>query len=191
MLLRPLPYKDPDRLVHLIANIPAESPDTQPRRNVGAGVGQILQLRAASRSLSHVGLYAPTLMTFTGRDVTVRLEGMRVESPIMQMLGVAPLLGRVFDRNDDRPEADSVLLLSFATWRSVFGGDPDILGRRVALDGTVYAVIGVMPAGFAFPTPQTQFWTLNRDLAVGGRDGARIPPAGVAACWRASPMASR
>ena len=178
VLLRPLPYKDPDRLVHLIANIPAESPDTQPRRNAGAGVAQILQLRAASRSLSHVGLYAPALMTFTGRDVTVRLEGMRVESPIMQMLGVPPLLGRVFDRNDDRPEADSGLLLSFATWRSVFGGDPDILGRRVALDGTAYAVIGVMPAGFAFPTPQTQFWTLNRDLAAAAAGRANPPRRG-------------
>ena len=115
---------------------------------------------------------------------------MRVESPIMQMLGVAPLLGRVFDGNDDRPEAESGLLLSFATWRSVFGGDPDILGRRVALDGTAYAVIGVMPAGFAFPTPQTQFWTLNRDLAAAAA-GRANPPRRGGTCWRALRMESR
>jgi len=93
------------------------------------------------------------------------------ESPIVQMLGVPPLLGRVFDGHDDQPGADAVLLL-FATWRSVFGGDPNILGRRLTLDGNAYAVIGVMPASFAFPTPQTQFWTpfvnLNRRLALGG-----------------------
>ena len=84
-----------------------------------------------------------------------------------------------------------LLILSFATWRSVFGGDPDILGRRVTLDGAAYAVIGVMPAGFAFPTPQTQFWTLNRDL-VGLAGVARAnPPAGAAPCWRVSQMASR
>jgi putative ABC transport system permease protein len=79
VLLRPLPYKDPDRLVHLITNIPAASPNSQPRRTVGSvSVGQLLQLRQASKSLSHVGIYAPALMTFTGRDVTVRLEGMRI-----------------------------------------------------------------------------------------------------------------
>ena len=169
VLLRPLPYKDPDRLVHLITNVPAESPNSQPRRSTGSiTIGQLLTLRQGSKSLSHVGVSGPALMTFTGRDVTVRLEGSRVESPIVQMLGVPPLLGRLFDANDDQPGADSVLLLSFATWRSVFGGDPNILGRRLTLDGTAYAVIGVMPASFGFPTPQTQFWTLKRPFASGG-----------------------
>jgi putative ABC transport system permease protein len=165
VLLRPLPYKDPDRLVNLIATIPAEAPGSQPRRTSGSlGGAQLLELRSAARSLSQVGIYGPALMTFTARDLTIRLEGTRIESAITQMLGVPPLLGRVFDANDDQPGADSVVILSFGTWRSVFGGAPDILGRRVTLDGAAYAVIGVMPASFAFPTPQTQFWTLNRDL---------------------------
>ena len=68
---------------------------------------------------------------------------------------------------------------ALATWRSVFGGDPNILGRRVTLDGAAYAVIGVMPPSFAFPTPQTQFWTLNRDLvALGGVTRANAPRRG-------------
>ena len=180
VLLRPLPYKDPDRLVNLIANIPAESSNSQPRRTAGSvGGPQLLALRSAAKSLSHVGVYAPALMTLTGRDLTIRLEGMRIESSITQMLGVAPLLGRVFDANDDQPGADSVLILSFGTWRSVFGGDPDILGRRVTLDGASYAIIGVMPAAFAFPTPQTQFWTLNRDyVGLGGVARANAPRRG-------------
>jgi putative ABC transport system permease protein len=179
VLLRPLPYADPDGLVHLITNVPAVSPDSQPRRAIGSiTVGQLLALRSASRSLSHIGVYGPSLMTFSGGDVTVRLEGMRIESPIAQMLGVPPLLGRLFDANDDRTGAD-LILLSFATWRSVFGGDPNILGRRLALDAKPYTVVGVMPATFAFPTQQTQFWILHRSFAAGAGMTA-VPPQRIA-----------
>ena len=139
-----------------ITNVPAESPNSQPRRRTLIHYDWLSSspLRQGSKSLSHVGyLSGPALMTFTGRDVTVRLEGLRVESPIVQMLGVPPLLGRLFDAHDDQPGADRPPLqlchMALGVWRR-----PEHSGLPVDVYDTAYAVIGVMPASFGFPTPQ-------------------------------------
>lgn len=83
---------------------------------------------------------------------------------------VQPLLGRVFSREDEQVAAEPVVIIGYDTWQSRFSRDPQVLGRRILLDNTLYSVIGVMPKGFAFPV-NFGFWTpLRRDLAAGRED---------------------
>jgi MacB-like periplasmic core domain len=75
------------------------------------------------------------------------------------MLGVEPAWGRFFDANDDRPEADAAVVLSWGLWKRRYGGDPKILGQTIRLDAKPYTVIGVLPAGSEFPEPTVELWT--------------------------------
>jgi putative ABC transport system permease protein len=91
-----------------------------------------------------------------------------VGSPsLFSVLGVHPMLGRAFDANDDRPGAPPVIVISYALWRQDFGGAPGVVGRQVLVDGEPVMVIGVMPKGFFFPTPELLAW---RPLRLGPAD---------------------
>jgi putative ABC transport system permease protein len=148
VLLRPLPYPDADRLVRLVAVPP------QP----GIDVSELQELRARTRTLSHVGVYLHVVRTMTGEGETIRLEGARISAAIVPMLGATPQIGRAFTADEERPGADAVVLLSDATWQRRFQRDPPIVGRIVSLDGRGYEVVGVMPRDFAFPEASTSFW---------------------------------
>ncbi|MGH9330250.1 MAG: ABC transporter permease [Vicinamibacterales bacterium] len=136
VLLRPLPYEDGDRLVGLYFHQPAEeSPTGAPRRlRVDLSVPQLIELRQRTRAISHAGALNLSFMTMTGGGETTRLEGARVSPAVFQMLGVRPLLGRVFDHGDEALGADPVVILSHATWRRYFAADYGILGRTLTLD---------------------------------------------------------
>lgn len=82
-----------------------------------------------------------------------------VSSPtLFDVLGVRPAIGRTFDANDDRPGAPLVVVISDGVWRQDFGGAPSIIGHQILLDGELVTVIGVMPPGFFFPTPEIRAW---------------------------------
>jgi putative ABC transport system permease protein len=177
VLLRPLSYKDADRLVGLYLNqSAAESPTGAPRRlRIGLSVADLIELRRRTQAISHAGVSTLSFMIVTGGEETIRLEGARVSPAIFQMLGVRPFLGRMFDDADEAPDADPVVILSHATWRRYFGGDPNILGRALTLNDVFarvpptservpraggprpYAVVGVMPEEFE-PGGSNQFW---------------------------------
>jgi putative ABC transport system permease protein len=177
VLLRPLPYKDADRLVGLYVHQPAEeSPTGVPRRlRVGLSVADLIELRQRTRAITHAGASTLSFMIVTGGDETIRLEGARFSPALLQMMGVRPLLGRVFDEADEALGADPVLILSYSTWRRHFGADPDIIGRTVTLDDVFarqpppservpvpggrrpYSIVGVMPEAFD-PGGPNQFW---------------------------------
>jgi putative ABC transport system permease protein len=167
VLLKPLAYKDANRLVRLVVKVPAaQSPTGRPIRATGSmGIAERFALQPRTKTLSHVALYAPTFMTLSGPNGATRVEGTAVEPAILDMLGAPPLLGRIFGVGEDASGTDAVIILSHTMWQSDFGGDPKILGRRLTLadaqrrgNPKVYAVVGVMPQGFAFPDPRTQFW---------------------------------
>jgi putative ABC transport system permease protein len=177
VLVRPLPYKDADRLVGLYYHQPAEeSPNGVPRRlRVGLSVANLIELRQRTRVISHAGASTLSFMIMTGGEETSRLEGARVSPAMFQMFGVPPLLGRLFDERDEALGADPVVILSHATWRRYFGADPHVVDRTVTLDDVfarvaptservpvrggrrAFTIVGVMPQMFD-PGGPNQFW---------------------------------
>jgi putative ABC transport system permease protein len=184
LLIRPLPYHDSDRLVRLVVHAPpAPAADQAPRRPNPSSIDlrTIVDLRSASRTLSHTGLLDLSLVTMTGGSETARLQGTRMSPSLFQMLGVVPLHGRTFVTSDEAADAAPVVVISHATWLRYFGGAADAIGRTVLLTESLgrdakpvaHVVVGVMPPEFAYPDPQSHFWTPIR-MPLDGT-GARGP----------------
>ncbi len=155
-LLRGLPYKDPDRLVQM----------WETRR-----VGEIKQLDASYPDYLDWGQQSEVIegicgytgwdgsFTLTGRAEPERIEGARVTASFFSVLGVAPILGRTFLPDEDRPQAERTVILSYGLWQRRFGADPGIVGQRLILDGSDYTVLGVLPRSFQFaPMGKAQLW---------------------------------
>ena len=154
VLVRPLPFPDPDRLVRL-----CEGPRT------GGGWGCNNQLSPAiyrdvlakSRSFASLGAFVGTSVNLVGTGDPARISGASVTPNVLSVLGVAPLAGRVFDAA--RAEADAqAVVIGYGLWQSRLGGDPHVLGKALTLDGAQYAIIGVMPPHFRFPNEDVQVW---------------------------------
>ena len=147
VLLKPLPYPEPGRLMRI----------TQEDHSTGAVVPESLSYpdyfdwRAQNRSLSGMASYAGQNMTMTGVGQAQQLGAYVVSSNFFQVLGVAPMLGRDFRWDEERP-GNRAVMLSHELWQSRFGGEREIVGQQVTLDGERYTVAGVMPKGFHFPT---------------------------------------
>jgi predicted permease len=146
VLLRPLPFSDPDRLVR----IDEQTPDGAP---FSVSDPTYLDLREQSRALVHVAAYRiPARVTLDGRGDPVRVSVLPISASIVDALGVQPGIGRFFTAAEDRPgAAGRPIVLSDALWRRQFNADPAVLGRSVGVDGTPAVVVGVMPAEFEFP----------------------------------------
>ncbi len=145
VLLRPLPYRDPGRVV---------------RVDAGMGVmGEVLALRGRVAAFADVEAYgAFGALSLTGSGEPERLASAAVTPGLFPLLGVEAALGRTFLAKEDEPGSDDVVILSHGLWIRRFGGDRSIVGRRIVLDGVSRAVVGVMPAGFHFPNDATEAW---------------------------------
>jgi len=180
VLLRSLPYKDADGLYRIFGSLPpTDNPNGPSRRVPAVPVADLAELRAQTKTLSHVAFYLPLQATLTGRDDVVRIEGARMTAEALSMLGAQPILGRSFDAKEEVSGADTVVILSHALWQRSFGGTPDVLGQHLTLDGRTYSIIGVMPQGFQFPDTQTRFWIpfVATDFPrMGGSPLARLKP---------------
>jgi putative ABC transport system permease protein len=156
VLLRPLPFPEPNTLVRLCWG---------PR--TGGGWGCMNQLSPANyRDYKNMTPSFQALGAFTGNAVNLvgpgdpqRLTMTAVTSEVLPLLGVPPVLGRVFDTVGAGDASARELVLSYGLWQAQFGGDRRVLGRSVNLNGAPYEVIGVMPPGFHFPTRDVQGWT--------------------------------
>jgi putative ABC transport system permease protein len=155
VLLRPLPFPDPDSLVRI-----CEGP-----RTGGGGWGCMNQVspanyrdfREMSTSFAAIGAFANDAVNLVGGAEPRRLSIAHLEVDVLPLLGVQPLLGRMFEPGDrDR----GVAVLSYGLWQSQFGGSAAVLGQPVNLNGAPFTVIGVMPPNFFFPARDTQMWTL-------------------------------
>jgi putative ABC transport system permease protein len=163
VLLRPLPFPDPDRLVRLCEG---------PRTMAGWGCQNQLSpanyrdLKQMSQAFQALGAFGSGAVNLVGGGEPRRLTILSVTPEVLPLLGVNPLLGRTFAGTSDELSA---AIISYALWQSQFGGDAGILGRTVNLDGAPYTIIGVMPRGFYFPNRDVQLWTLlqfrEQDLA--------------------------
>ena len=154
VLLRPLPYPEPDRLVTIWNRY----------EKLGEGrftnsVPDFLDRKEQSETLENIA--ALTLGTFNllGDGEPLRIEGISASASLFPLLGVEPRLGRVFLPEEDQPGQNQVVVVSHGLWQRRFGGDPGLVGRTLNLDGNPYVVVGIMPPEFRFPLPTTEFWT--------------------------------
>ncbi len=111
-----------------------------------------LEFRRSSRKLAQIAAVGPAGFNMTGSGEPERIFGARVSANVFSLLGVMPEHGRAFRPEEDRPGSDHVAILSHDVWMRRFGGDPSLVGRTLLLDGDKYEVVGIMPAGFLFPT---------------------------------------
>lgn len=154
VLLRPLPYREPDRLVKLWQATPGGRFELSPEN--------YRDWRRAARSFASMGAFWSIEANFVAGSEPYRLTGASVSWDLLPTLGVGPLIGRSFNESDDRTGAFGTVILSQGLWQTLFAGNPAVLGERILLDGQPHEIIGVMPAGFAYPSSQTEFWTALR-----------------------------
>jgi hypothetical protein len=159
IILRPLPFPDPDRLV--FAN------EANPN---GSGMSvswpNYCDWRARSRSFEGLASSRRELVMLTGVDTAQRLEARRVTGNFLDVLGVRPALGRGFSDADDRPGADPVVVVSDGFWRSQLGASAGALGTRLMLDGTAHTIVGVLPPGFRYVQPYALFISMGPHLGL-------------------------
>jgi len=157
VLLRPLPYRDPSRLVFLWHTLPQQN-----MFEVEATPFDYAAWRDGLRSLSDVAMTTPGSFTLTGGTAEPeRVRGARLTASMMPALGIAPAMGRAFAPSEDLDDVPPVAILGDGLWRRRFGADPAILGRAVEIDGSLWTVVGVMPHGAMLPgaPPEgTELW---------------------------------
>lgn len=156
VLLRALPYPAPDRIVDVSIVLP-------PREGSPATAlldrPMLEAWQEGTRTVERLAAYRTQTYTLSGRGNAERLTGASVSSSLFPLLRVAPARGRAFQSTDERPGSERVVLLSHASWRRHFQGDPEIVGTPVILDGAAHTVVGVLPESFYFPSREAQLWT--------------------------------
>jgi len=150
MLLRSLPYYDPQRLVHVTGWVVDEGDGKGRSGYENSLAADYIHWREQSQTFDHLVAYTTRQTYLTGRGEPEQVDAVRVTANLFPALGVTPQLGRAFTPDEDRPGGALVAILSYAYWRRRFGGDPAIIGQSLTLDGRSRQVIGVMPAGFKF-----------------------------------------
>lgn len=146
ILIKPLPYSDPERLVsvaHLAPGIQLSD-----SRDVGSSLFLYFIHRERARTLEGVGLYGEGVSTVTGAGEPEEVRRFLVTADVLPVLAVKPFLGRIFSQGDDAPGSPSTVLLSYEYWQRRFGGDPSVLGRRLNMADESWTIIGVLPRGF-------------------------------------------
>src|SRR5579872_402004 len=152
VLLRPLPYKDPGRLAMLFSGDPA--------RELHEGRVSLLNFadwKARNRSFEDVTEFIPQTFLLRAGDSRERMRSARVSADFWPLLGVEPLLGRVFTWEEES-RGERLAVLSYQLWQQQFGGSKKALGQSLFMDDRTYVVIGVMPRDFHFPFADTRVW---------------------------------
>lgn len=155
VLLKPLQYRDPGRLVQITADYPR-------RKIVDStfSMQEFDKLKAEQQSFASIGSYLSSTepLTLSGAGEPEALKGARVSANFLNVLGVEPALGRTFLAEEGERGGSSVAMLSNELWRRRFGSDARVLGKTIDLNATPYTVIGVLPQGFSFPMPGVDIW---------------------------------
>jgi len=161
VMLRPLPYRSPNRLAMLWAD--------NPKRDLHEEVTSYLNFtdwRSQSRTFADMALFTGNSLVLSGVEEPERILGAFVSANLFSVLGVSPVLGRTFTP-DEEARGEHIVVLSYGLWQRQFGGVPEVIGKSVVFDGDMTAwkhdarsvrIIGVMPRGFYFPNKETQLW---------------------------------
>ena len=174
VLLRPLGYSQPKRLVRIYTEFPT-FPNGGLRR-FWTSAPEFLDLRRDLKSWDSIDAWANTGANIAGITQPARVTASYVSGGLLNALGVSPMMGRLITPADDEPTAPVVVDISYGLWKSVFGGDRQIVGRQTLLGGQKCTIIGVMPRGFEFPPGEVdppQLWSpLQIDPAKPGGRGS-------------------
>ncbi|MGH7470173.1 MAG: ABC transporter permease, partial [Longimicrobiales bacterium] len=154
LLLRPLPFPEHDRLVHITEAQPATG-----ELDYGLSLPLAQEIGAHAQTLAASGIYFGIAPQVRQREESMRVYGAALSAGAFAALNVAPALGRLPTTADDNLTANNVVVLSDGYWRRVFHGERGVLGQTLTLDGQAHTIIGVMPRAFAFPTSAAQLWT--------------------------------
>jgi putative ABC transport system permease protein len=185
VLLRPLPYEAPDRVVLLWSHWTNWS-------KTWVSQGELVDYQEQARSLEHVAAFSSTSFNLTGGGDPLRVRAAQVQPEIFAALGARPIAGRVFTADEDQPGREHVVMLTEGLWRSQFGSDPAVIGRAIQLDAEPYTVVGVLPAELRLPLDyasrsETAIWV---PLALGPNDPQARGNHGLNALGRLRPGAS-
>jgi len=145
VLLKPLPYKEPDRLIGVWYKAPAIN---IPKINMAGYL--YFTNREQSKTLEDIGLYGFLSFHITGGAQPEQVQGLQVTDGTLPILGVRPALGRLFTARDDSPKMPQTVILTNGFWQRHFGGDASVVGRTLKLDGSLHEIIGILPANFVF-----------------------------------------
>ena len=152
-LIKPLPYKDPNRLVDVTESVPMF-----PRANLS--YPDYLDWKRMNQVFSSMDAYTGEGYLLRTGSETQPVEAVRVSDGLFQTLGVTPYLGRDFYRGEDLPAAPRTVMLTYATWQKRFGGRKDVTKETVTLSGIPFAIVGVLPPDFQFaPRGSAEFFT--------------------------------
>jgi putative ABC transport system permease protein len=156
VLLRPLAYAEPDRLVGLWETNAAQGLD---RSKVSTAT--YLDWRARSRAFERIGIFRHRGFTLTSDAHAERVSSVDASPALFQLLGVPPIAGRIFTEDDERPGSERQVILSYATWMRRFGGAADAIGKSLQLDDATHIIVGVMPREFRLPPtdPDVELWS--------------------------------
>jgi putative ABC transport system permease protein len=177
VLLKPLPYADPDRIVWMTESGAEVS-------NRWVSYPNFLDWRARNQVFESISTFRGWSANLTGRDQAENINARMVTAGYFKVMGATPQLGRDFTEADDQPGAPPVTIISHAFWQQRFGGDPNVVGKQVTLDDKDHTIIGVMPENFVHQGPPP-LWLLmgpmnwqthTRDVRIAGSVVARLKP---------------
>jgi putative ABC transport system permease protein len=151
VLLRPLPYTDPDRLVYVLRTQPPimRGPISRPN---------FFEWQTEQKVFAEIAAFYPESYNLTGIEEAERISGVRVTDGFFKLFGVAPARGRFFLPEEDRAGGGRVAVIGYGMWQREFGADPQLIGRTISLNGEPYAVVGIAPPSFNFPR-RSEIWT--------------------------------
>ncbi|HEX4499130.1 MAG TPA: ABC transporter permease [Thermoanaerobaculia bacterium] len=153
ILLKPLPYPQPDRLIRLLQSYPEKGLDIW-----RLSPASFVLYRDQNHVFTSVAAYAVSGVNLTGGVRPERLQAAKVTADFFKVMSTPPALGRTFLPGEDTQGRNTVCVLSYGFWKRHFGGNPGAIGKSLALDNSSIEVVGVMPADFKFPTTDTEVW---------------------------------
>ena len=154
VLARPLPYSEPEHLVRLLPLRPGAT-----GASATFSEGEYVELERRSAALASVTAYYPSQsVSIADGDLPIQVPAARTTANVFATLGIVPKLGRAFLSEEDAPNGPPSVLLSHPFWLDRYGGDPNIVGHSITVDGRPHVVVGVAPESFRFPDPETRLW---------------------------------
>ncbi|HMD39427.1 MAG TPA: ABC transporter permease [Candidatus Acidoferrum sp.] len=164
LLLRPLPYPQPERIIAVTESSPNDPVETKQ-----IAFPNYFDMRARDRLLDDIGVYASDESALRGDGPAEHVPSARLTDGVFRVLGVEPVLGRVISREDDLPNGPKVVVIGEELWQRRYGRDPQIIGKTLQIDDSRWSVIGVMPAGFHFPDRAELWLPIQMDPAKAPR----------------------
>ena len=144
VLLRALPFASPERVVW-VSSVRPDNPDAP------FSLPEFMDYRERTRTLAGLGAYANWSASIAGEGITERFQGARMSANAFDVLGLTPAAGRLLHPSDDRADAPRVAVLSYRLWQRQFGGNADVVGRQLRINGEPYTVAGILPPHFPLP----------------------------------------